>query len=37
LCLFRNRDGLSADCSKAFSQMRGAGGGGRGGGGGGTP
>ncbi len=39
MCLFQNRDELSADCSKAFSQMRrGAGGGGRRrGGGGGTP
>ncbi len=42
MCLFQNRDDLSADCSKAFSQMRrgaGGGGGGRrgGGGGGGTP
>ncbi|HWX89007.1 MAG TPA: efflux RND transporter periplasmic adaptor subunit, partial [Rhizomicrobium sp.] len=41
MCLFQNRDSLSADCSKAFSQMRrgGGGGGGRrgGGGGGGTP
>jgi len=39
MCLFQNRDDLSADCSKAFSQMRrGNGGGGRrGGGGGGTP
>jgi multidrug efflux system membrane fusion protein len=39
MCLFQNRDELSADCSKAMSQMRrGAGGGGRrGGGGGGTP
>ncbi|MEO8300784.1 MAG: efflux RND transporter periplasmic adaptor subunit [Rhizomicrobium sp.] len=38
-CLFQNRDDLSADCSKAFSQMRrgGAGGGRRGGGGGGGP
>jgi len=41
-CLFQNRDSLSADCSKAFSQMRrgfGGGGGGRrgGGGGGGGP
>jgi len=38
MCLFQNRDDLSADCSKALSQMRrGAGGGGgrRGGGGGG--
>jgi multidrug efflux system membrane fusion protein len=37
MCLFQNRDDLSADCSKAFSQMRrgGAGGGRRGGGGGG--
>jgi membrane fusion protein, multidrug efflux system len=37
-CLFQNRDSLSADCSKAFSQMRrgqGGGGGRRGGGGGG--
>jgi multidrug efflux system membrane fusion protein len=40
MCLFQNRDDLSADCSKAISQMRrGGGGGGRrgGGGGGGTP
>jgi hypothetical protein len=40
MCLFQNRDELSADCSKAFSQMRsGRAGGGRrgGGGGGGTP
>jgi membrane fusion protein, multidrug efflux system len=40
MCLFQNRDDLSADCSKAFSQMRrGGGGGGRrgGGGGGGAP
>jgi multidrug efflux system membrane fusion protein len=40
MCLFQNRDDLSADCSKAFSSMRrgGAGGGRRaGGGGGGTP
>ena len=38
LCLFQNRDDLSADCSKAFSQMRrGNGGGGRRGGGRGTP
>jgi multidrug efflux system membrane fusion protein len=39
MCLFQNRDDLSADCSKAMSQMRrGGGGGGRaGGGGGGTP
>jgi multidrug efflux system membrane fusion protein len=36
MCLFQNRDSLSADCSKARSQMqRGGGGGGRGGGGGG--
>ena len=38
MCLFQNRDDLTADCSKAFSQMRGFGGGGgrrRGGGGGG--
>jgi multidrug efflux system membrane fusion protein len=38
MCLFQNRDSLSADCSKAMSQMRrgaGAGGGRRGGGGGG--
>jgi len=37
MCLFQNRDDLSADCSRAFSQMRrgGAGGGRRGGGGGG--
>jgi multidrug efflux system membrane fusion protein len=39
MCLFQNRDDLSADCSKAFSQMRRGNGGGRrgGGGGGGTP
>jgi multidrug efflux system membrane fusion protein len=39
MCLFQNRDNLSADCSKAMSQMRRGGGGGgrRGGGGGGTP
>ncbi len=38
MCLFQNRDDLSADCSKAMSQMRRGGGGGRrGGGGGGTP
>ena len=40
MCLFQNRDDLSADCAKAFSSMRrgGAGGGRRGGGGGGgTP
>jgi multidrug efflux system membrane fusion protein len=40
MCLFQNRDDLSADCSKAFSQMRrgfGGGGGGRRGGGGGAP
>jgi multidrug efflux system membrane fusion protein len=38
LCLFQNRDSLSADCSKAMSQMRRGGGGGpRGGRGGGTP
>jgi multidrug efflux system membrane fusion protein len=39
MCLFQNRDDLSADCSKAFSQMRRGGGGGRrgGGGGGGAP
>ncbi|HSS14145.1 MAG TPA: efflux RND transporter periplasmic adaptor subunit [Rhizomicrobium sp.] len=39
MCLFQNRDDLSADCSKALSQMRRGGGGGRrgGGGGGGTP
>jgi hypothetical protein len=41
MCLFQNRDDLSADCAKAFSQMRrgGGGGGGRrgGGGGGGAP
>jgi len=39
-CLFQNRDSLSADCSKVFSQMRrgqGGGGGRRGGGGGGGP
>ena len=35
MCLFRNRDELSADCSRAMSQMRQAGGGRRGGGGGG--
>jgi membrane fusion protein, multidrug efflux system len=38
MCLFQNRDDLSGDCSKAFSQMRQGGGGGgrrRGGGGGG--
>jgi multidrug efflux system membrane fusion protein len=35
MCLFQNRDGLSADCSKAFSRMRQGGGGGRRGGGGG--
>lgn len=35
MCLFRNRDELSADCQKAMSQMRQAGGGRRGGGGGG--
>ena len=37
MCLFQNRDSVSADCSKALSQMRGGGGGGgrRGGGGGG--
>jgi len=40
MCLFQNRDDLSADCSKALSQMRrgfGGGGGGRRGGGGGAP
>jgi multidrug efflux system membrane fusion protein len=39
MCLFQNRDELSADCSKAMSQMRRGAGGGRrgGGGGGGTP
>jgi len=39
MCLFQNRDELSADCSKAMSQMRRGPGGGRrgGGGGGGTP
>jgi membrane fusion protein, multidrug efflux system len=38
LCLIQNRDGLSADCSKAVSQMRSGGRrGGGGGGGGGTP
>jgi len=40
MCLFQNRDDLTADCSKAFSQMRrgfGGGGGGRRGGGGGGP
>jgi multidrug efflux system membrane fusion protein len=36
MCLFQNRDDLSADCSKAFSQMRRGGGGGRRGGGGGA-
>jgi len=35
LCLFQNRDSLSADCSKVFSRMRQGGGGRRGGGGGG--
>ncbi|MES2474050.1 MAG: efflux RND transporter periplasmic adaptor subunit [Pseudomonadota bacterium] len=35
MCLFRNRDELSADCQKAMSQMRQAGGGRRRGGGGG--
>ena len=35
MCLFRNRDELSADCSRAMSQMRQAGRGGRRGGGGG--
>ncbi len=35
MCLFRNRDDLSADCQKAMSQMRQAGGGRRRGGGGG--
>ena len=35
MCLFRNRDELSADCSRAMSQLRQAGGGRRGGGGGG--
>ena len=29
MCLFQNRDSLSADCSRAMSQMRQAGGGGR--------
>ncbi len=39
MCLFQNRDNLSADCAKVFSQMRRGGGGGRrgGGGGGGGP
>jgi len=40
MCLFQNRDTLSGDCSKVFSQMRrgnGGGGGGRRGGGGGGP
>ncbi len=40
MCLFQNRDTLSDDCSKVFSQMRrgaGGGGGGRRGGGGGGP
>ena len=40
MCLFQNRDDLSADCSKALSAMRrgfGGGGGGRRGGGGGAP
>ena len=35
MCLFQNRDSLSADCSKAFSRMRQGGGGRRGGAGGG--
>ncbi|HJT44344.1 MAG TPA: efflux RND transporter periplasmic adaptor subunit [Rhizomicrobium sp.] len=35
MCLFRNRDALGADCSRAMSQLRQAGGGRRGGGGGG--
>jgi len=35
MCLFQNRDDLSADCSRAMSQMRRGGGGGRRGGGGG--
>ncbi|HEX4272904.1 MAG TPA: efflux RND transporter periplasmic adaptor subunit [Rhizomicrobium sp.] len=35
MCLFQNRDSLSADCSKVFSRMRQGGGGGRRGGGGG--
>jgi multidrug efflux system membrane fusion protein len=37
MCLFQNRDSLSADCSKALSQMRRGAGGGRRGGGGGAP
>ena len=37
MCLFQNRDSLSADCSKARSQMQRGGGGGRRGGGGGGP
>jgi len=40
MCLFQNRDDLTADCSKARSQMQrgfGGGGGGRRGGGGGGP
>ncbi|MBA2590627.1 MAG: efflux RND transporter periplasmic adaptor subunit [Alphaproteobacteria bacterium] len=36
MCLFQNRDDLSADCSKAMSQMRRGGAGGRRGGGGGA-
>lgn len=35
MCLFQNRDSLSADCTKVFSRMRQGGGGGRRGGGGG--
>jgi len=35
MCLFQNRDSLSADCNKVFSRMRQGGGGGRRGGGGG--
>jgi multidrug efflux system membrane fusion protein len=35
MCLFQNRDGLSADCNTVFSKMRQGGGGRRGGGGGG--
>jgi hypothetical protein len=34
LCLFQNRDSLSADCSKTLAQMRRGNGGGRRGGGG---
>ncbi|HEY0267141.1 MAG TPA: efflux RND transporter periplasmic adaptor subunit [Rhizomicrobium sp.] len=37
MCLFQNRDALSADCTKALSQLRRGAGGGRRGGGGGTP